>query len=113
MSFFAQIRSLPNVMIILATGLFLTTLSGCVSTETRWQHETLAQEEWGVDAAQCKWKARQKAEKEYQKTATQNQQDSYEDNQNVDSMFASADIGKRTNTLFNRCMEMQGYVEVQ
>ena len=111
MTVITRIRSVP--CIVMLSIFALTSLPGCATRDVKWQHETLAQEEWDADAAQCKWEARQKAEKEYQQTASQNQQDSYEDSQSVDSMLASADVNKRTRTLFNRCMKLQGYVEVE
>lgn len=85
-------------------------LSGCMATETRWTHGEIPAEEWGVDAAQCKWEARRKAEKEAEDAMAYNTNDSLDDEQSIDSLFASIDRNDRARELFDRCMQSLGYV---
>ena len=50
---------------VLTVMLAAVLLSACAAPETRWTHPEISADEWGVDAAQCKWDARRKAEKEF------------------------------------------------
>ena len=84
-------------------------LSGCVTTETKWVHPEIPAEEWGVDAAQCKWEAKRKAEREADKNIQYTSDETYDDAQGIDSMFAREDLEKRSRDLFARCMTSLGY----
>lgn len=88
-------------------------LSGCVTTEDKWTHPEIPADEWGVDAAQCKWEARHKAEREASDDLAYTFDETYDDSRSIDSMFAAADINKRSRTLFSRCMTSLGYVTTE
>jgi len=85
-------------------------LSGCVTTESKWTHAEIPADEWSADAAQCKWDARRKAEREVEDTLAYTSDDTFDGSQNIDSMLATADINKRSRVLFSRCMRSLGYV---
>ena len=85
-------------------------LTSCITTETRWIHDEIPSDEWGVDAAQCRWEARRKAEKEAEEERAYSTNDALDDEQSVDSMLASVDRDKRARELFDRCMRSLGYV---
>ncbi len=84
-------------------------LSGCVTTETRWTHTEIPAEEWGVDAAQCKWEARRKAERDAKENSQYATDEVFDDAQSIDSMFAREDLEKQSRALFARCMKSLGY----
>ncbi len=110
--FIKNFKSTLPIMIV-ATGMALMVLSGCSIKTISWRHNTIAQEEWGVDGAQCKWEAQQKAEENYFSTSTPAQQGNLEDPQGVDTMFASSSVNSRANQLYNQCMRNLGYVEAE
>jgi len=99
------------VMIPMLFGMVL--LSGCVTTESKWTHTEIPADEWGVDGAQCKWEARRKAQREAEENRAHTADDTFDDAQSIDSLFASADITKRSRVLFSRCMQSLGYVAVE
>ncbi len=97
-----------------ALALFsLMMLSGCAATESKWTHDEIPAEEWSVDAAQCKWEARRKAERDAEEAIAYESGDAFDDQQSIDSMFAAAEIKKRSRVLFSRCMQSLGYVAVE
>ncbi len=100
---FSRAVFLPLVLVV--------TLQGCVSENTQWEHPSIARADWDVDAAQCKWEAKQKADRDYRDRAALTQQRSYKNTQSIDAMFAASDINKTAITLFSRCMADLGYVE--
>jgi hypothetical protein len=104
MSIFVCFRPVFYIAIVL-------TLAGCVSSDTKWRHNSIAPDGWSVDAAQCKWEARQTAEKQYDQDLSLTGQSGYQNAQSVDAMFARSEIDKHARTLFNDCMTSLGYVE--
>ncbi len=85
-------------------------LQGCAARETRWTHPDLPSDQWSVDAAQCKWEARRKAEKEFNEDSAIIIDSTFQDEQSFDTMMAGVDVKKRSRELFTRCMRSLGYV---
>jgi len=115
-SLMSQCRIFPAITFPAAVAVALLGapfLSGCVTTETRWTHPEIPAEEWGVDAAQCKWEARRKAEREIGDDIQYTSDETYDDAQSIDSMFAREDMDKRARELFARCMKSLGYVPTE
>ncbi len=101
-------KSFATIMMSMLLGIAL--LSGCVMPENKWTHTEIPADEWGVDGAQCKWEARRKAEREAEEHMAYTADETFDDAQGIDSLFASADITKRSRVLFSRCMLSLGYV---
>ncbi|NQV45313.1 MAG: hypothetical protein HQ501_10435 [Rhodospirillales bacterium] len=101
----------PTIITPYTIVLFMgaTLLSGCVTSETRWVHTEIPAEEWGVDAAQCKWEARRKAERDANENSQYATDEAFDDAQSIDSMFAREDLEKQSRVLFARCMKSLGY----
>lgn len=98
---------------IAATMIGTILVSGCIATETRWMHEDIPSNEWGVDAAQCRWESERKAGKEAEEDMAYGADEALGDGQSVDTMFASADRDNRARELFDRCMRSLGYVPAE
>lgn len=91
----------------------LITLAACSGLNTRWQHTDIPAEEWRVDGAQCKYKARRKAEREYDE-ASMAEYNLYDDSElTIDTMMTGANITRRARELFADCMRGLGYTPVE
>jgi hypothetical protein len=90
----------------------LVVLQGCLSKNTEWRHPSIAPADWSIDAAQCKWEARQKADRDHRDRATRTQQIQYKNTRSINAMFAISDVDNAAILLFSRCMGDLGYVEV-
>ncbi len=110
---FASVFTHPLATALLGALLGFILLSGCVATEEKWTHDKIPADEWSVDAAQCKWEARRKAEREAEEDMTYSSDNTFDDEQSVDSMFAAADIKKRSRVFFSRCMRSLGYIPAE
>ncbi len=101
----------PIVFSALVLAVLLT--AGCAYRDTKWTHPDIPADQWGVDAAQCKWEAREKAEQEAEDKMFAQGDDTFDEGESVDTMLITADIDKRARVLFDRCMSMLGYVSVE
>jgi hypothetical protein len=91
----------------------ILSLAACSGINTRWQHAEIPPLEWGVDGAQCKYKARRKAEREYDEAST-GESNLYDDSDlTINGVMIGANITKRTRELFADCMQGLGYTPVE
>ncbi len=98
---------------ILAVSISIVTLAACSSLNRQWEHVDIPASEWSVDGAQCKYHARRKAEKEYDKISIA-EANLYDDSElTIDTMMTSANVTKRARELFAVCMRDLGYTPVK
>ena len=99
-------------MKLFIAALSILTLAACAGVGTRWQHTEIPRAEWLVDGAQCKHKARRKAERERDDAASADLSLYEGEESTINSMMTGANVTKRTRVLFAECMRGLGYTPV-
>lgn len=85
-------------------------LTACAGMNTKWMHHDIPPDGWRVDAAQCRYDARRKAEKENNRMSEAEVNLYGDEDEVIDTMLTRVGIKKRSRQLFDRCMEDLGYV---
>ncbi|MBT3557759.1 MAG: hypothetical protein HN644_12595 [Rhodospirillales bacterium] len=109
-----MIKAMKKAIVVISMlTLAMLTLAACAGMETRWQHTEIPREEWLVDGAQCKHKARRKAERERDDASSADLSLYEGEDSTINSMMAGANEKKRARDLFAECMRGLGYTPAE
>ena len=91
-----------------AAAPILVLLAACAGTP-RWEHPSLAREEWARDEARCESEARRKAEREIARDPLILDDPSYDTSRSAKAQALRFDIGRTQRALLEECLRLKGY----
>jgi len=86
-----------------------TAIGGCTSTITKWSHPSASEDQWAVDKANCRSRARRLAEKEFAAESYGGPAREDEFTSAYSKNMQAYDSKRRRQSLYESCLKRLGY----